>query len=486
MRKRAARSMRQHQTGAVAVMLGLTLAVLLGFAALAIDLGRTYVVRTELQNAADAAALAGAKELDQTAAGVGRAVDKAQAIALQHEFNFGTPVTIAREDMQVGSCPDVDVPACWVPVVGITDALAADKTFLKVDISSGSLAAFLGGLVGIPSTATYGRAVAGWFARDVAPIGICAVKDAAGASRAAAEALDLGNGEQELAQYGFRRGVSYNVFELGPLGASSDTYLLNPVDKVPGACDPANSSASATAPFVCAGVSTALSSTPGWVYGNTGISAGPIQAALNSRFNQYGGPSVCIPAEAPPDSNITSYSPAAADVWMDPMPSVQTMANPSSTPASSPMASAGQYGVLWAYSRAVKAAGTASEPTVGADFPSSPASAANAAWNALYPVPSASAPQPAAYPEPSPYDTGPHTTPGGMRNRRVLNLAIVDCANPESFEGSGACMRIRVAAVGRFFMQVPANFSSNPKKLEVEFAGLVGPSISPFEIKLYR
>ena len=39
------------------VLFGLLLVALFGFMALAIDLGRTYVVRTELQNAADAAAL---------------------------------------------------------------------------------------------------------------------------------------------------------------------------------------------------------------------------------------------------------------------------------------------------------------------------------------------------------------------------------------------------------------------------------------------
>lgn len=51
------------QCGAVIVMVALLLVVFVGFAAMAIDIGRLLVVRNELQNAADAAALAGASNL---------------------------------------------------------------------------------------------------------------------------------------------------------------------------------------------------------------------------------------------------------------------------------------------------------------------------------------------------------------------------------------------------------------------------------------
>lgn len=53
----------KHQQGVVAIQVALFLVVLLGFAALAIDIGRALVVRNELQNAADAAALAGVNQL---------------------------------------------------------------------------------------------------------------------------------------------------------------------------------------------------------------------------------------------------------------------------------------------------------------------------------------------------------------------------------------------------------------------------------------
>ncbi|MBS3996938.1 MAG: Tad domain-containing protein [Hydrogenophaga sp.] len=52
-----------RQRGAVALIFGLMLAVLLGFAGLVIDLGRFFVIKSELQNAVDACALAAVSQL---------------------------------------------------------------------------------------------------------------------------------------------------------------------------------------------------------------------------------------------------------------------------------------------------------------------------------------------------------------------------------------------------------------------------------------
>lgn len=41
---------RKPQSGAVAIIVGVCIAVLVGFAGLALDLGRLYVNKTELQN----------------------------------------------------------------------------------------------------------------------------------------------------------------------------------------------------------------------------------------------------------------------------------------------------------------------------------------------------------------------------------------------------------------------------------------------------
>jgi len=54
------RSFRNNESGAVLIIVALLLTVFLGLAALSIDVGYMMVVRNELQNAADAAALSGA------------------------------------------------------------------------------------------------------------------------------------------------------------------------------------------------------------------------------------------------------------------------------------------------------------------------------------------------------------------------------------------------------------------------------------------
>lgn len=53
----------KEEQGAIAIIIGISLAVLLGFVALGVDIGHVMVTRNELQNVADAAALAGARRL---------------------------------------------------------------------------------------------------------------------------------------------------------------------------------------------------------------------------------------------------------------------------------------------------------------------------------------------------------------------------------------------------------------------------------------
>ncbi len=58
--------MRREETGASLVIVAVMMAVLMLFLALVVDVGYWYVVRAQLQSAADSAALAGAAELAQT------------------------------------------------------------------------------------------------------------------------------------------------------------------------------------------------------------------------------------------------------------------------------------------------------------------------------------------------------------------------------------------------------------------------------------
>lgn len=496
---------RRQQRGAVMIMFGASIFVLFGFMALAIDLGRTYVVRTELQNAADAAALAGAKELNQTAAGVANAVNFAIAMAAQNSFKFSTPVTITIANLSVGSCPD---DGCMVAAnIVTTNALAANKTFLKVNISSGSLATFFARVpttsdgTGTASTSTYGRAVAGRFVNDVTPIGVCAIEPN---TKGGIRTSTAGN---ELTEFGFRRGIAYDLMQLGPLGASSTPYLLNPVDVYPGPpCDNNHSSASYARDFICTGSSAVIVSAPSFAFGSTGMSWGPVRDALNSRFDDFGGgANACDPTSAPPDVNIKAYTvPTGGGAgpagnprdWTQPgadaLPpnGVQSIVIDPATNKPFPNPTINQYGALWSYSRAVMAVGSSPNATAGTTFTLND-------WSALYAGNTADQTasgypgSPAIPPFPTgtlaaPYNTSsgkyftaPSISRPGKRDRRVLNVAIVNC--PAS-SGNNCSSTISIIGVGKFFMQRPA---VNPSSIHAEFDGLVDP-IPPFEIRLYK
>jgi Flp pilus assembly protein TadG len=471
MRAQTPNRLSRRQSGAVAIMFGIVAFILFGFMAVVIDLGRTYVVRTELQNAADASALAGARQLDQTAAGVTRGVAHAIAMAAQNNVQFSRPVAITIANISVGSCPD---DGCMVPAATVgTNAAASGMTFMRVNIDSGGLATFfaripfIAGGEGTDTMTTFGRAVAGRFVNNITPIAVCGMNTDRG------RVLPTG----ELSQFGFRRGVSYNIFELGPVGSPANPYLLNPVDTYPNGCTPSNSSSNFVAPFICTGTSAVLASNAERVYGNTGMEA-RIAASLNSRFNDYGPPSVCIPEQAPPDSNVREFryqaSPASRSAtWMSPTQSRQTYNQP--WLATAPTAA--NHGVLWSYSRAVRGVGTSPNATPGAPYSTSD-------WGTLYNGVTANASFPASG---SPYESAGFTlTPtgrAGQADRRVLSLVIANCT---AVVGSGNCTQIPVLGIGRFFMQIPADFTGGPNRgLWVEFAGLVEP-IPTAEIKLYR
>ena len=64
---------RHHQKGAVIVTVALVMLFLLGFMGIALDFGRMFIVKTELQTAVDSCALAAAQELDNQGTALTRA-----------------------------------------------------------------------------------------------------------------------------------------------------------------------------------------------------------------------------------------------------------------------------------------------------------------------------------------------------------------------------------------------------------------------------
>lgn len=88
--------LRRKQQGAVAILVGLSITAMVGFAGLALDLGKLYIVKTELQNSADACALAASQALTG-ANNQQLAIGEAAGITtgLQHKVLFQKdPVTL--------------------------------------------------------------------------------------------------------------------------------------------------------------------------------------------------------------------------------------------------------------------------------------------------------------------------------------------------------------------------------------------------------
>jgi len=82
----------KDQRGAVLVIFGILLIMLIGFAALAIDVGRWYTVRSELSKSVDAAAIAGAKNISNPYLGVDGHLRLAEEIGRQN-FSAGYLMT---------------------------------------------------------------------------------------------------------------------------------------------------------------------------------------------------------------------------------------------------------------------------------------------------------------------------------------------------------------------------------------------------------
>jgi Flp pilus assembly protein TadG len=98
-RKRSSR--RNGERGIALAMATLGFVVFLLAAGMAVDLSHFYLAGSELQNAADAAALAGASALNSTANGITKATDNAVAALNKFEFNKVT-VTFSRNDVKFG------------------------------------------------------------------------------------------------------------------------------------------------------------------------------------------------------------------------------------------------------------------------------------------------------------------------------------------------------------------------------------------------
>lgn len=81
----------RREGGAIIINFSMMLLFLVGFAAIAVDFGRLYIVRTELQTALDSCALAAAQELDGQSTSITRAVNAGITAGNLNNVNLQSP-----------------------------------------------------------------------------------------------------------------------------------------------------------------------------------------------------------------------------------------------------------------------------------------------------------------------------------------------------------------------------------------------------------
>ena len=470
---------RPRQGGAIAVVFAVMLVPMLGFCALAIDIGAVHNRGAEMKNLAETIAMSAARNLNGTEGGVDNAMTAAQSIAATFRFrNHSTAISWSATSVRFSNSPDRG--GNWM------DAAAAKAApgrifYVKVDtaefVDAGTVYPALMQVLSAQFAALNisTDAIAGRTGMAVTPLAICAMSEQPATLRSNGGAYD------ELVEYGFRRGVGYDLMQLNPTGTTPLSFVVNPLALPGSAGNPADMNSAALEPYVCSGTVGIPRVTGDAIAVTSPFPLAALYQQLNARFDQYGA-AACTFNGAPPDYNVKGYDYTkipATFPWFAAAPSGQTAAKSLAggrlqTVADLPpayLATAGippaDFGPVWTYAKAVKfSAYTAGSPEPAAGY----ATFDTPAWPVLYGGQVVNKYPSALSSTGTPYKPGSGNNLAlpasahrpGLRDRRVLNVPLLSCATAPASSA-------RVLAIGRFFMTVPAT----PSMLAAEFAGVI-------------
>ena len=134
---------RKGERGSVTIMTAILLFGLVFVLSLAIDVSRIYMVRASLQNAADAAALAGARELNSGSTGLVDAEAEARAIVNQYGFNRSglTAPTASVTTVEFAA----SLTGTWYTgATGVPSGSERTIRFIRVTTANANVAMFFG------------------------------------------------------------------------------------------------------------------------------------------------------------------------------------------------------------------------------------------------------------------------------------------------------------------------------------------------------
>ena len=289
------RSLRSRHRGSVLILVALSLAVLIGFLGLTIDVGRLFVTKTELQSALDACALAAAAELRPGVSppdtqAVNRAVSAALTTANRNKVVFqANSATISAADIYFSdrlSNNTTTFPFGYGPSAAANPATA--KYVMCAHSTGGITSWFMQVLQSLVGAASNPSTVGGWAAATTAPAQTsCGVPIAVCATGAAPS-------------YGFTTGQWLSArFDSG--GGSTGSF--NWIDFTP----PSGGASELGALLSGQGQCNLNVTTP---VGQTGSLGNAAAKSWNSRFGLYqgggGNPNL---TNAPPDYTGYSYTP---------------------------------------------------------------------------------------------------------------------------------------------------------------------------------
>ena len=276
-----------RQRGAAMIIITIALLALVMAAGLALDTGHMLLNKTRLQNATDAAALAAAKELDNSGSTV---LATQEALAA-----FGNNAQAAG-NAELGdaySVGDVNVQVEFSTTLPPFTPGSLTGPFVRVRATGYTLPAWLVSVGGITEKTVAASAVAGPRTLNVgstvcnlAPMMVCGN---AGAGAGGLWGYEL-NAPVVLKKStpGGQSQVGPGNFQLVQLGGAGANIVRENMAGTFDAC--------------LAGGST--------IETQTGNEAGPVAQGLNTRFGEYNGPMNGTEAQYPPDVIVDAQSPA--------------------------------------------------------------------------------------------------------------------------------------------------------------------------------
>ena len=278
---------RSNERGSVVMMTAVFMVILFLMLGLCIDVSRIYMIRAELQNAADAAALTAARELNSGTTGIDDAVARATSIVNTQGFEkFGVTIPAANVEFSA----NVDDGYMSAAAAKANAATAATIRYVRVTTQT-TQTAILFGMAALGSTHLESRSAVAGMSR-----GVNTICDFFPVAVALTNPNPAPNTTMTL---NFTQGTN-NRAEL-----VDRDYIILEVPDITGNGAPETAVLSAGLTSICQSLNANV---PFHMTPSANINNGPKQITdgVNTRFNVYanGYSNQLQPSTFPPDSNV--------------------------------------------------------------------------------------------------------------------------------------------------------------------------------------